>query len=300
MDIRQLRYFLAVAQEGQVTGAARRLHMEQPPLSRQLKQLEEELNVVLFDRSGKRLKLTPAGERLRQRAESLLAQLGETIQEVRELDGGVRGELSIGSAVSCISLLPERIARFSEAYPLVTFRIREGDHFLLGELLERRKIELAITRLPFEAAFDPGKYAVKRLPSDPFVALLPLNWRPAPAGQAIRLEELAQLPFLTLKTEHTTAMHERIQSEFRRSGHAPRVLCECSSVALILAFVSAGVGATILPKSVTATLPLTNIRMCAIPEAGLRSEVGLVWLKDRHLPRSALRFIETFAEERTC
>ncbi|MBB6733164.1 LysR family transcriptional regulator [Cohnella zeiphila] len=297
MDIRQLRYFLAVAQEGQVTGAARLLHMEQPPLSRQLKQLEEELNVTLFDRSGKRFKLTPAGELLRRRAEGLLAQLGETVQEIRELDGGVRGELSIGSAVSCISLLPERIARFAEAYPLVTFKIREGDHFLLGELLERRKIELAITRLPFEASFDADKYAVRRLPSDPFVALLPTDWGPSPADQAIRLEELAQLPFLALKTEHTTAMHELIQGEFRRSGLAPRILCECSSVALILAFVSAGVGATILPKSVTSTLALTNIRMCAIEQAEFRSEVGLVWLKDRHLSRGALRFMETFAGE---
>ena len=77
MDIRQLRYFLAVAEEGQVTRAAKKLNMEQPPLSRQIRMLEEELGVALFDRSGKRMTLTPAGERLRSRAEQLLLQLGE-------------------------------------------------------------------------------------------------------------------------------------------------------------------------------------------------------------------------------
>lgn len=106
MDIRQLRYFLEIAREGQITRAAKRLHMEQPPLSRQLKQMEKELGVTLFDRSGKRLELTRAGELLRQKAESLLQQFHESLNEVKELDEGVRGTLAIGAVVSCVSLLP--------------------------------------------------------------------------------------------------------------------------------------------------------------------------------------------------
>jgi LysR family transcriptional regulator, salicylic acid-responsive activator of bsdBCD len=141
MDMRQLKYFLTIAQEGQITRAAKLLNMEQPPLSRQLKLMEEELGVLLFDRTGKRLKLTDAGELLKQKAELLLLQFNETIKEVKEREEGVRGVLSIGSVVSCISLLPQRIERYRKRFPEVTFKILEGDHFYLGELLEKRTID---------------------------------------------------------------------------------------------------------------------------------------------------------------
>ncbi|MBW7460295.1 LysR family transcriptional regulator, partial [Paenibacillus sepulcri] len=154
MDIRQLRYFLSIAREGQVTRAARKLNMEQPPLSRQLKLIEEELGVRLFDRSGKRLKLTEAGKLLQEKGELLLNQFEEAVREVKETGEGVRGLLSIGSVVSCISLLPPRIQSFRDKYPQITFKILEGDHAYLGEQLEKRAIELVVARLPFEALHD--------------------------------------------------------------------------------------------------------------------------------------------------
>jgi DNA-binding transcriptional LysR family regulator len=129
MDMRQLKYFLTIAKEGQVTRAAKLLNMEQPPLSRQLKLMEEELGVKLFDRNGKGLKLTDSGELLKQKAESLLLQFDESIREVKGMEEGVRGVLSIGSVVSCISLLPKRIELFREKFPQLTYKISEGDHF---------------------------------------------------------------------------------------------------------------------------------------------------------------------------
>lgn len=301
MDLRQLRYFLAVAEEGQVTGAAKRLNMEQPPLSRQMKLLERELGVTLFDRSGKRLTLTHAGELLRNRAGQLLGQLHETLKEVRELDEGMHGVLSIGAVVSCISLLPKPIQRFRQRFPQVTFKISEGDHFLLGEQLEHRAIELVIARLPFEAAAaDPERYKTVELTPDPFVAILPASWMPPePAGDAntvrtIGMRELAEYPFITLKTDQTTGMHARVLREFRQSGLEPPILCECSSVAIIVALVAAGIGATILPKSVTASFPLADVAACTIAGTDFHSEIGIVWLKDRYLSKSAREFIDMF------
>jgi len=296
MDIRQLRYFLAVAQEGQVTSAAKRLNMEQPPLSRQMKLLEQELNVTLFDRSGKRLTLTHAGELLREKAERLLQQFQETVREVRELDEGIQGVLSIGSVVSCISLLPHRISRFRERHPEVTFKIREGDHFLLGEQLEKRNIELVIARLPFEAAAVPERYAILPLPPDPFVAILPGSWGTASAAPSIDMRELVQYPFITLKSDQTVGMHAKVLKEFRQAGFEPDIICECSSVAIIIALVAAGIGATILPKSVIASFPLANIAALPIANTEFHSDVGIVWLGDRYLSKAARRFIETFRE----
>ncbi|WP_135557289.1 LysR family transcriptional regulator [Paenibacillus cymbidii] len=296
MDLRQLRYFLMVANEGQVTSAAKRLNMEQPPLSRQLKLMEDELGVALFDRSGRRFELTRAGELLRHRAELLLKQFQETMQEVKELDDGLRGTLAIGAVVSCISLLPRQIDAFRQTYPNVTFKILEGDHYLLGEWMKRRMVELAVARLPFEVSADSGPYTVLQLPPDPFVAVLPAAWQPDPAQPAIDMSELARFPWLTLKTDRTKGMHERILQEFHDKGLEPHIICECSSVAVIISLVATGIGATLLPKSVMASFEVANIAVLDVANADLRSEVGVVWKSNRYLSKSARRFIEMFRE----
>ncbi|MBB6634335.1 LysR family transcriptional regulator [Cohnella thailandensis] len=297
MDLRQLRYFLAVAEQGQVTRAAKALNMEQPPLSRQLKLIEEELGVLLFDRSGRSFTLTAAGQLLKKRAEALLGQFDEALSEVKQLEEGLVGTLAIGSVVSCISLLPSRIREFGRRYPRVTYKIQEGDHFLLGHYLDTRQIELILSRLPFEAGLDEERYSIKQLPSDPFVAILPRSWFPSPPPSSLRMEDIAGYPFLTLKTDQTKGMHERVIKLFRAYGLAPSILCECSSVAIIIAFVAAGIGVTLLPRSVIASFPLNEIIVCDIPNTELQSEVGIVWLKDRYLSKSAQRFIEMFSEE---
>ncbi|RKP51734.1 LysR family transcriptional regulator [Cohnella endophytica] len=296
MDMRQLRYFLAIAQEGQITRAAKQLNMEQPPLSRQLKLMEQELGVVLFDRNGKQLQLTQAGELLRQKAISLMNQFDETVTYVQELGEGVQGVLAIGVVVSCISLVPPAIQRFSEKYPQITFKIQEGDHFLLGELLENRDIELILTRLPFQSDFRSQHYSVLPLPSDPFVALVPSEWSPDPEERSMSMEQLARLPFLTLKTERTTGMHDRVFHEFRQHGLEPRIISESSSVAITVALVASGIGAAILPKSVMHTFESPRIKQMTIADAEFRSDVGIVWLRDRHLSKSARHFMDMYVD----
>ncbi|SMF83019.1 DNA-binding transcriptional regulator, LysR family [Paenibacillus uliginis N3/975] len=296
MDMRQMKYFLAIAREGQVTRAAKQLNMEQPPLSRQLKLMEEELGVRLFDRTPKRLNLTEAGELLRQRAEILLAQFDETIKEVKEIEEGVRGVLSLGSVVSCISLLPHRIQLFRETYPQVTFKILEGDHIYLGELLQKRVIELVVARLPFEAITHIDHCEVLSLPSDPYVAVIPSSWTSQIGKKTVQMKELAHFPFLTLKTDKTTRMHEQVMNECKRHGFQPNIICECSSVAIIMSLVASGIGATIFPKSVISSYPVSVVQMLDIEDADFQSEVGIVWLKDHYLSKSAQRFIDSFRE----
>lgn len=294
MDMRQLRYFLTIAQEGQVTRAAKLLNMEQPPLSRQLKQMENELGVRLFDRDRMRLKLTAAGELLMLKAELLLNQFDETIKEVKELEQGVRGVLSIGSVVSCISLLPKQIELFRVNYPQVTFKLSEGDHYYLGELLEKREIELVLARLPFEAQKNPDLYSILTLPSDPFAAVIPTSWAPRFKDDKINMRDLADFPFLTLKTDKTTHMHEQVVEECKRHGFEPAIICECSSVAIIMSLIAQGIGATVFPKSVMSSFPSNVVKMLDIQDAEFQSEVGVLWLKDRYLSKSARHFIDSF------
>ncbi|TGA98927.1 LysR family transcriptional regulator [Sporolactobacillus shoreae] len=294
MDIRQLRYFLAIAREGQITRAAKTLNMEQPPLSRQLKLIEEELGVTLFDRNGKRMTLTEAGTVLQAKAEALIHQLEETVTEIAEIDQGIQGMLSIGSVFSCVSLLPEKIAFFRECYPRVTFKILEGDHVVLGDYLEDRSIELVVTRLPFESSYDSERYAVLRLPSDPFVMIVPKkrNWRPAQSS--FLLQDLATTPLIALKSDKTIQLNEKIVNECRRLGFEPNIICECSSVSITIALVIAGIGVTILPKSVLSAFSVADIELFDLPDITVQSDVGLIWLKNRYLTKKAQRFIELF------
>lgn len=297
MDIRQLKYFLMIAQEGQITRAAKLLNIEQPPLSRQLKLMEQELGVTLFERSGKQLKLTKAGELLRRKGELLLLQFDETIKEVQEREAGTEGILSIGAVVSCISLLPEKIKQFRENYPKVTFKIAEGDHFYLGEQLEKRYIELIVARLPFEASSPSKPYEVLPLPSDPFVVVIPRIWTEYANRHTIYMEELASFPLLTLKSDRTTHMHEQVVMECRRHGFEPNLICECSSVAIIMSLVANGIGATVFPKSVLSSFSVNGIMTLDIADADFQSGVGIIWLKNRYLSKSAQNFIERFRSE---
>lgn len=292
MDIRQLKYFLAIAQEKQITRAAKLLHMEQPPLSRQLMLMEEELGARLFERSRKQLTLTAAGEMLKERAEQLLLQLDETIKEVKEIESGVRGMLSIGAVVSCVSILPKPIQLLRQKYPQVTFKISEGDHFIMGQLLEKRSVELVVSRLPFETNILPGKLGILPLPSDPYVALMPSSWAPTAKDKSISMAELSTYPLLTLKTDKTTRMHEQVVNEFRRHGIEPTIICECSSVAIIMSLVAAGIGATVFPKSTLSSYPLDVVSMLNIRDADFQSDVGILWLKEQRLSKRAQHFIE--------
>ncbi|MEX1029671.1 MAG: LysR family transcriptional regulator [Paenibacillaceae bacterium] len=294
MDIRQLKYFLTIAQEGQVTRAAKLLNMEQPPLSRQLKQMEDELGVKLFERNRMRLKLTDAGKLLRQKAELLLLQFEETLKEVREVEEGIRGMLSIGSVVSCISLLPKQIERFRQQFPQVTFKISEGDHSYLGEQLEKRALELIVARLPFEAETYPHQYAILPLPSDPYVVVIPSSWSQHFRDESIYMKDLANFPLLTLKTDRTTKMHKQVVNECRRHGFEPNIICECSSVAIIMSLVAGGIGAVVFPMSIMSSFPSNVMKMLRIKDADFQSEVGIVWLKDRYLSKNAQHFIDSF------
>ena len=150
MDMRQLRYFYTIAQEGQITRAAKKLHMAQPPLSQSLKALENELGVPLLERSGRKMELTKAGRVLYDRAEFFFTYLEETITEVKDTGAGNSGKLTIGCVQTCFSHLPERIKAFREKYPDITFELREGDSHYLAEQLEERKLDLAIVRLPVD------------------------------------------------------------------------------------------------------------------------------------------------------
>ena len=291
MDIRQLHYFCTIVQEGQITRAAKKLHMAQPPLSQQLKQLEQELGVTLLERNGRSLELTEAGKLLYQRAQHLLTQLEETKQEVKETGEGLRGVLAIGSVKTCFSHLPDKIRQFRERYPNVSFQLREGDTFYISELLRSREVELAIVRLPL----NTQDFSTIPLPKEPYVAVVPKQWEnQLSSAKAISMKELKNFPLLLLHRINGIGQFEMVINECKRHGFYPKIACDCPDAAMLLALVDAGVGVTLVPKSTLHTLPTKNTIIVEIYDSALLSESAVIWLKERYLSKSAQFLLKTF------
>ncbi|MFD2132518.1 LysR family transcriptional regulator [Pseudogracilibacillus auburnensis] len=290
MNLKQLRYFYEIANEGQITRAAKKLHIAQPPLSQSLKALEDRLGVILFERNGRRMELTDAGAVLYEKAKELFYKIDETMIEVKETGKGVRGTLSIGCNKSCFSRIPKTIRTYQEKYPQVKFKLLEGDSYFLTKQLVDREIEVAIIRLPI----DMNGFSYLRLPEEEYVVVIPNNWINEPDKKMISIEELVEIPLLLLHRIRGVGQFELIMDKFRDKGLTPNIICESPNVDMLLGLVTEGLGATVVPKSTLLKHNTSNVSVLHIEDTHIVSESAIIWLKDRYLSKSAERFIELF------
>ncbi|WP_042348490.1 LysR family transcriptional regulator [Bacillus massiliigorillae] len=292
MDIRQLRYFVTIVEEGQVTRAAKKLHMAQPPLSQQLKIMEDELGGKLFDRNGRNLELTESGKLLYKKGLELLSFFEETLIEVKEVGEGLKGILALGSVKTCFAYIPGRIRYFRKNFPDVSFRLVEGDTYRLKESLLNREIELAIIRLPIAST----ELSSIELTPDPFVLVVPEDWS---IPNKIKMKYIASLPLLLLHRVSGHGTYELVVDECRHHGFEPNIVCECPDASMILSLVREGIGAAVLPKTTLKSFSQIGVKVVSIEDCRIQSEAAIVWHKDRYLSKSAIRFLETFSESNT-
>ena len=289
MDIRQLKYFVTIAEEGKITTAAKKLNIAQPPLSRQLKQMEEELGVILFDRDNKSLNLTLEGERLLLRAKELLNKLDETMVEVQELRKDASGILSVGSNLYCASLILSKVVDIREKNPGLTFKVWEGETIHLIKMLSKRQIEIAITNSPI----TEKSISQMTLESDPYVLVLPEKWTWSGSEQCW-LEEIIDLPLILLRPNYGLGAYGQIVNEFQRLDLEPNILCECQDLIMLLGLVSSGFGATILPLSLLSLHSLGGLRVIQLKDQTLISEPKVIWRKNSYLSKAAKEFLKLF------
>lgn len=193
MELRVLRYFLEVAREGSITHAARRLHISQPTLSKQLKELEEELGKKLFVRGNYNVRLTDEGMLLRKRAEDILDMVGKTEEEFRSLGSVTSGEVRIGCAESeGICHLARRLRSLQERYPGIRFHLFSGDRGDLAERLDRGLLDFAV----LVEAVDLVRYNYLVLPGfDAWGLIMPRD-HPLARKEYIEPQDLMDLPLI--------------------------------------------------------------------------------------------------------
>ncbi len=294
LDLRQLRYFQTIAREGQITRAAKKLHVAQPPLSQSLKALETELGVKLMERNGRKMELTEAGNILYQKTIHLFEYVEDTCIEVKDTAAGIKGILSIGCVKTCFPQIPKKLKYFHRKYPNVHFQLKEGDSYLLAEELIQRSIDLAIVRLPL----DMSLFAKQSLPSENYIAVIPESWSTTSTAKTITMKKLSELPLLLLHRIHGQGQYELILEQFENHRLSPKIICECPDVDMILQLVSEQVGATIIPELTLQNHPLRGLKQLPIKDHSFPSYSAIIWLKNRYLPKSAKRFIELFTGDK--
>ena len=193
MDIRVLEYFLAVAREQTISGAAMSLHMTQPPLSKQLMELERELGKQLFLRGKRRITLTKEGMLLRKRAEEIVSLVEKTKAEVSAPDEGISGDLYIGGGeTEGMRLIVQTAQQVQRRYPAIRFHFSSGDGYDVTERLDQGLIDFGTLIEPF----DMGKYDYLRLPSPDTWGLLMRRDHPLARLTRIRPEDLPGVPLI--------------------------------------------------------------------------------------------------------
>ncbi|WP_419913960.1 LysR family transcriptional regulator [Hoeflea sp.] len=249
MELRRIRYFVAVAEELHFGRAAERLEMAQPPLSRQIAQLESVLNVKLFDRSRAQIRLTPAGEVLLERARQILDQLDSTFREVTRIGQGSAGRLRIAFVGSAShGVLPTIIKSYRSHYPDVDLALSAMNNAELERALIQREIDIAVAR----PSLKGDEFRTVELHREPLVLAIPDN-SALNAQSSVALRDLVDETFILYPRRPRPSFADHVLGVLSEEGVAPRETIFAQDYQTAISLVSVGVGISIVPESVSTT-----------------------------------------------
>jgi DNA-binding transcriptional LysR family regulator len=250
IDLKQLRYFLAVAEEKSFSRAAERLHISQPPLSQQIMKLESELGVRLFARTTRSFELTVAGKALMSEASELLGKMRMTIDTIRQIDRGEVGRLRVGIVGSAMwGPIPTLLEEFQTKYPNVTWTLHEMGPTLQYDALRAKQIDVGFWREPKLDEDDlKGDNLRQELCFRENVCVAINEHHPLAKQDAIELMDIANEPMLTLALDKSAFPRYLIQCCVK-AGFQPTIFQEATEPQTLLAMVGAGLGVALLPET---------------------------------------------------
>ena len=246
MELRQLRYFVAVAEDLHFGHAAQRLRIAQPALSRQIQALEKEMLVQLLFRNRRRVQITPAGQVFLERARLILTRTEEAVLAAQRAGGGVSGTLNLGFVGSATyDVLPSALRAFREAAPHVDLTLSEMTVHAQIEALTEKRIDIGLLRLPVKTA----GLVYRRISREPLYVALPRSHRLA-AMPALRLSALAEESFVLYPDHPRPSWTEFVVGLCQQAGFRPIVVQRTVEIQTTLSLVAAGIGVSIVPKCV--------------------------------------------------
>lgn len=280
MELRHLRYFVAVAGELNVRRAAQRLHVSQPPLSRQIHDLEDELGTKLFDRSKQKLALTPAGEAFLKEARQILAHTQRAAQLAKAASRGETGQLSLAILPPIGGLfLPPAIRAFRERFPAVDLTVSELSPQEQVTALMDRRVDLGFVPLPVvnrvpDLEFEPVREVE-------MMAVLPPE-HPLAKQRRLSLRKLTYEPFVLINRSTAALLHDWILGQCREAGFEAQVIKLADSPLSVLELVSAGFGVSLLPD-LFQRFP-SDVVFRPLPATVPKFQLSLAWRRDNDSP----------------
>ena len=275
MEMRHLRYFVAVAEELHFGHAAVRLHMAQPPLSLQIRQLEEELGVPLLRRTKRKVELTDGGAAFLPEARRILVAVEGAKEAARRAHRGESGRLVIGFVTSAAAeVLPTVLRAHRERYPAVEMTLRELTVGEALQALERGTIGVGLLRPPVGSA----ALAYEVIRREPFVVALPER-HPLAAHGTLALAALAGQPFILFPRHWGSGLYDQVISHCMAAGFSPDVVQEATEMTTIVGIVAAGIGISLVPAPV-ALLRTAGVAYRPLIAPGLLGELAMAWRRD--------------------
>lgn len=280
MELRHLRYFVTLAEELHFGRAAAKLHISQPPLSMQIRALEEELGVTLFKRTQRHVSLTQAGFALLAEARHILARLEQAVLNTQRAGRGEIGELAIGFiSVADYNVLPIVLREFRRRFPLVNLTLREATTDVQIRDLAAGRIDAGFVLPPVN---DSSLQSLSIL-REPLIAALPARHPLARKPGKLALEELNNAPFILFPRPYAPGLYDDIVSCCKAAGFSPRVEQEAIQMQTIVSLVSAELGVALIPASLT-NLQRTGVTYKFLKGGSPLTEVHLVWRRGDELP----------------
>jgi DNA-binding transcriptional LysR family regulator len=283
LELRQLRYFVAVAEEMHFGRAAQRLHMTQPPLSQSIQALEALLGTQLFARTSRSVTLTPAGAALLPHVRQLLHDAQALPDLARRAAAGESGRLALAFVSTAdYSVLPSFLHQFRTAYPQVQIELLEATSDLQLEALEQDEIDVGLLIPPLPDRMK-DLLCYRRVLSEPLVLAAPENAAALRAGGPVPLQAVAELPLIIFPRRIAPAFHDAILGCYRDAGLTPRIGQEAIQMQTIVGLVSAGMGIALVPQSVS-NLKRPGVVYRALAGTTAVIETGLAWRRDNPSP----------------
>ncbi|MFK3703784.1 LysR family transcriptional regulator [Raoultella sp. BIGb0138] len=288
IELRHLRYFIAVAEELHFGRAAARLNISQPPLSQQIQILEQQIGARLFARTNRSVSLTAAGRQFLADSRQILTQVEDAAARAGRLHHGETGELHIGftSSAPFIKAVSDTLSTFRRRYPDVHIQTRETNTREQIVPLNEGALDLGLmrnTQLPETLVWE-------RVLREPLLAMVPSD-HPLARQQAVSLLELAREPFVFFDPHVGTGLYDDILGLMRRYGLTPMIAQEVGEAMTIIGLVASGLGVSILPASFK-RVQLNEMRWLPIMQQDAVSEMWLVWSKHHEQGLAAQRFRE--------
>nr|WP_314459957.1 LysR family transcriptional regulator [uncultured Clostridium sp.] len=288
INSKQLYYFTVISETGSFTAAAKKLGISQPPLSKQIMLLEEELGVKLFERGAKKTELTEAGTYLYFKAKDILSLMDSVSEDLKHFPSSARGVLKLGTISSSGTILVDFLKVFTSAHPGVRFEVTEGNTYELLEKMKNGLVECSIIRTPFNPEGLECVYGKK----EPIMAVGIPSFFPDLSNHKVSITELAGKPLIYYRRFDSI-----ISLAFQNSGIEPDIFCRNDDARTCLQWAKAGLGIALVPESICCSMGQDDLTFKEIDSPDTVTQIAAVYKKNGYVSNIAREFVNSFGEQ---